>query len=152
MLCLFSWKHMAPEHRAFMCMGVLMRWCVDTMKCWCIGVLIRWCDDGDNAQHYYDKHIYDDSFSSKNMSGTHWSLVDLPKSRFSSVCIHGWRRMSSDRIRSSGSFRRSERIMQRAFDERHSGTWNWPREIFAKSDACSESLNGYLKWDKKSNG
>lgn len=34
--------------------------------------------------------------------------------------------------------------MHRAFDVKHSGTRNWPRDIFANNDACSESLNGYL--------
>lgn len=57
--------------------------------------------------------------------------------------------MSSDVIRSSGSRRNSERIIHRAFDVRQSGTRNWPRDIFANSDACSESLNGYLKLKKE---
>lgn len=89
------------------------------------------------------------SSRSEKISGTSWSLDDLLKSRLSSTFIHGCSKMSSERIRSSGSLRSSERIMQRAFDVRQSGTRNWPREIFANSDACSESLNGYLKWNKR---
>lgn len=84
------------------------------------------------------------SSPSKQISGTIWSVDDFVKSRLSSTVIHGCSKISSDRIRSSGSLRSSERIMHRAFDVKHSGTRNWPRDIFANNDACSESLNGYL--------
>lgn len=93
------------------------------------------------------------SSPSKQISGTIWSVEDFVKSRFSSTVIHGCSKISSDKIRSSGSLRSSERIMHRAFDVKHSGTRNWPRDIFANNDACSESLNGYLytmnKWKKQ---
>lgn len=83
------------------------------------------------------------------MSGTSWSLDDLLKSRLSSAVIHGCSKISSDKIRSSGSLRSNERIIHLAFDVKQSGTRNWPREIFANNDACSESLNGYLEWKSK---
>lgn len=91
------------------------------------------------------------SSSSTKTSGTIWSPDDLLKSRVSSCVIHGCSKISSDRMRSSGSFRNSERIIQRAFDVKQSGTRNWPRDIFANNEACSESLNGYLQIDKKRN-
>lgn len=91
------------------------------------------------------------SSSSTKTSGTIWSPDDLLKSRVSSCVIHGCNKISSDRMRSSGSFRNSERIIQRAFDVKQSGTRNWPRDIFANNEACSESLNGYLQIDKKRN-
>lgn len=83
------------------------------------------------------------------MSGTSWSLDDLLKSRLSSVFIHGCSNISSDKIRSSGSLRSNERIIHRAFDVKQSGTRNWPRDIFANNEACSESLNGYLKVERR---
>lgn len=86
-----------------------------------------------------------ESSPSSEMSGTIWSVDERVKSRFSSAFIHGCSRMSSDKMRSSGSLRSNDRIMQRAFDVKQSGTRNWPRDIFANSDACSESLNGYLQ-------
>lgn len=93
---------------------------------------------------FFFANFYASSRSTK-MSGTSWSFDDLLKSRLSSAVIHGCSKMSSDKIRSSGSLRSSERIMHRAFDVKQSGTRNWPRDIFANSDACSESLNGYLQ-------
>lgn len=96
---------------------------------------------------FFLANFYASSRSTK-MSGTSWSFDDLLKSRLSSAVIHGCSKISSDRIRSSGSLRSNERIMQRAFDVKQSGTRNWPRDILANSDACSESLNGYL-WECK---
>lgn len=83
-------------------------------------------------------------------SGTHWSVladVDLLlyASRLSLLAFnHGWNRMSSLVILSSGSRRSKARMMQRDFEDRHSGRTYMPRDILANNDACSESLKGYL--------
>lgn len=89
------------------------------------------------------------SSSGEIQSGTQWSsawlltlILWMVSLRSMSSRNHGCNSKSSLVMRSSGSRRNRERMMQRALDERQSGNTKEPRAILANKEACSESLKG----------
>lgn len=86
--------------------------------------------------------------SSMSTSGTRRSWLAAARGGSSlrgSRASHGCRSTSRALSRSHASRRSSERIRHLPRDDKPSGTRKYPRDIFANSDACSESLKGYLQ-------